>query len=125
MTRMPGDFVGQRPLQIAMRRVADVPIVALSGSCTMEQSTLIGEALEPLACDPAVKVLILDMHDLDFIESSGLGGVISAYLKCRRRGAELRLVGPAPAIMRVLEITQLDKLLRICGTLEAAMPAQS
>ena len=119
-----GDFAGQRPLQIEMRREADVPIVALSGSCTMEQSMRLGEELAPLAGDPTVKMLIIDLHDLDFIESSGLGGVIAAYLKCRKRGADLRLVGPAPAIRRVLEITQLDKILRICDNLETAMTAR-
>jgi len=123
MSGGPSEFVGRRPLQIATRREADVPIVSISGSCTMEQSTRIGEALEPLAVDPAVKVLILDVRDLDFIESSGLGGVIAAFIKCRDRGAELRVVGPAPAILRVLEITRLDKLLRICDSLESAMPS--
>lgn len=120
MTRGPGDFVGQRPLQIVTRRMGDLPIVELSGSCTMEQSMRIGEELDPLARDPAVRLLILDLRDLDFIESSGLGGMIAAYLKCRKRGAEVRLVGPVPAIMRVLEITQLDKLFRVCDTLETA-----
>ena len=120
MTRGPGDFVGQRPLQIVTRRMGALPIVELSGSCTMEQSMRIGEELDPLARDPAVRLLILDLRDLDFIESSGLGGMIAAYLKCRKRGAEVRLVGPVPAIMRVLEITQLDKLFRVCDTLETA-----
>jgi len=123
MTRGSGDYVGQRPLQIATRREAGLPIVSLSGSCTMEQSTRVGEELEPLANDPAVKAIILDLRDLDFIESSGLGDVIAAYQNCRKRGAELRLVGPAPAIMRVLEITRLDQLFRICDSLETAMAA--
>ena len=124
MTREPGEFVGQRPLQIVTRREADLPIVVISGSCTMEQSMRVGEELDPLARNPAVKVLILDLRDLDFIESSGLGGMIAAYLKCRKRGAEIRLVGPAPAVRRVLEITQLDKLFRVCDSLETAMTVQ-
>ncbi len=61
------------------------------------------------------------LRNLDFIESSGLGDIIAAYQKCRNRGAELRLVGPAPSIMRVLEITRLDQLFRICDTLESAL----
>lgn len=123
MTRGSGDYVGQRPLQIVTRREAGLPIVSLSGSCTMEQSTRVGEELEPLANDPAVKAIILDLRDLDFIESSGLGDVIAAYQNCRKRGADLRLVGPAPAIMRVLEITRLDQLFQICDSLESAMTA--
>lgn len=124
MTREAGNSVGQRPLQIVTRRESGLPIVSISGSCTMEQSTRIGEELEPLATDPAVKVLIIDLRDLDFIESSGLGDVIAAYQNCRKRGAELRLVGPAPAIMRVLEITRLDQLFRICDSLESALSPQ-
>lgn len=124
MTREAGNSVGQRPLQIMTRRESGLPIVSISGSCTMEQSTRIGEELEPLAADPTVKVLIIDLRDLDFIESSGLGDVIAAYQNCRKRGAELRLVGPAPSIMRVLEITRLDQLFRICDSLESAMAAQ-
>lgn len=121
MTHGSGDYIGQRPLRIVTRRESGLPIVSISGSCTMDQSVRLSEELDPLATDPAVKVLIIDLRDLDFIESSGLGNVIDAYQKCRKRGAELRLVGPAPAIMRVLEITRLDQLFRICDSLEAAM----
>lgn len=123
MSWASGQFVGQRPLSIVTRRESGLPIVSLSGSCTMEQSARIGEELQPLANDPAVKALILDLRDLDFIESSGLGDMIAAYQDCRKRGAELRLVGPAPAIMRVLEITRLDQLFRICDSLESALSA--
>ena len=123
MTRKAGDYVGQRPLQIVTRRESGLPVVSISGSCTMEQSLRVGEELVPLATDPAVRVLIIDLRDLDFIESSGLGNVIDAYQKCRQRGAELRLVGPGPAIMRVLEITRLDQLFRICDSLEMALTA--
>ena len=124
MSREAGDYVGQRPLKIVTRRESGLPIVSISGSCTMEQSMRIGETLVPLATDPAVTALILDLRDLDFIESSGLGDVIDAYQKCRKRGAELRLVGPTPSIMRVLEITRLDQLFRICDTVESALFAQ-
>lgn len=121
MTHGSGNHIGRRPLKIVTRRECGLPIVSISGSCTMEQSMRIGEELEPLAGDPEIKVLIIDLRDLDFIESSGLGDIIAAYQKCRNRGAELRLVGPVPSIMRVLEITRLDQLFRICDTLESAL----
>lgn len=91
------------------------------GSCTMDQSSLVAEELTPVATDAGVRVVVLDLGDLDFIESSGLGGVIAAYLKCRKRGGEFRIAAPQSNIRRVLQITRLDQLFPIFDTVDAAL----
>jgi len=113
--------VSRRPLRIEWPRTGAVRVARFSGSCTMEQSALVAEELTPVAIDAAVRVVVLDLGDLDFVESSGLGGVIAAYLKCRKRGGEFRIAAPQPNIRRVLKITRLDQLFPIFDTVEAAL----
>lgn len=100
----------------------DCAVVRLRGSCTMEVAAELGEELLSLASKP-VRLLVVEMSALDFIESTGLGGIIAGHLRVRRNHGELRLVAPRPAIAQLLELTRLTQLFRIFDSVEAALAA--
>lgn len=87
-------------------------LVRLIGSCTMEVASQVGTCIEKLASEPT-RMIVVDLADLDFIESSGLGGLVSGYVRCRRRGIEMRLLSPRPAIRKILVLTRLDQVFPI------------
>ena len=126
MTMQPHEgrrgFVPDTPFRMEIESRDATCIVRLHGSCTMEVSNDLGESLQELAKDN-VTHLILDMSDLDFIESTGLGGVVSTYLRCRRRDGDLKLVGPQPPILAVLQLTRLTQLFPVFDTIEEALAA--
>lgn len=95
-------------------------VVTLRGSCTMNEAARLHECVGRLA-STEVRLIVLDMAALDFIESMGLGGIISAYLRLRHRDGELRLVAPQPSIMHVLKLTRLTQLFDIFETVEKAL----
>ena len=126
MTMQPHEdrrgFIPDTPFRMEVEPRDATCLVRLHGSCTMEVSNQLGEKLRELAEDD-VNHIILDMTDLDFIESTGLGGVVSTYLRCRRRSGDLKLVGPRPPILAVLQLTRLTQLFPVFDSIDDALAA--
>lgn len=109
-----------RPIVIDVDRREGVAIVRLAGSCTMNVASQLVDCLATLASE-SVPLIILEMSALDFIESTGLGAIVAAYLSCRRYGGEVRLVSPESSILKLLEITRLTQLFRVFESVEDAI----
>lgn len=117
----PEPPVQETPFLVDVQRRGESVVVALGGSCTMNQAGELSECLRNLAVATDVRLIVLDMTSLDFIESMGLGGIVAAYLQLRQRHGELRLVAPQPSIMHVLELTRLTQLFDIRETVDKAL----
>ena len=73
------------------------------------------------------RLLILDISELDFVDSFGLGAVVGALKRLRQRGGELALVCPSRRIRRVFEICDCRLLIDISERrrrAEAVAPAR-
>jgi anti-sigma B factor antagonist len=111
-----------KPFSISVEQRPQGTLVRLLGACTMEVSAQIGERLAALASQPP-SLLVLDMSALDFIGSTGLGGIVAGYVRSRRNHGELRLVAPHPAIRELLDLTRLSQLFRIFDSVDDAFAA--
>ena len=65
------------------------------------------------------RLLALDLSELDFVDSFGLGAVVGALKRVRQRGGELALVCPSSRIRRVFEICDLDRVLALHDSIDA------
>ncbi len=74
-------------------------------------SELKGEFL--LLCKPKVKELVVNLSEIDFCDSSGLGALLIAERKMREHGGTLRLVGVRKKVMNLIKISQLDRVFNI------------
>lgn len=54
-----------------------------------------------------------DCSTLDFVDSSGLGALISMQKLANARGGKFRLLSPKPAVVQVLELTRLHRVFEI------------
>ena len=79
-------------------------IFALRGE--LDASTCRGFA-EQLVGPPGC-LIVVDLHELTFIDSSGLGAIHRARQKAIENGGNLVVCHPSPMVYRVLEITGLD-----------------
>lgn len=61
--------------------------------------------------------MAIDLADVDFMDSTGLGVLIGALKRLRETGGTLVLAGTKPAVTRVFEITGLDRIFTIHGSL--------
>src|SRR5438067_1323910 len=98
-----------RPLNIKIDRRDGVAVVALLGACTMDVSNQVQKKLVDLLTDK-LPTMVIDMSGLDFIDSTGLGGIVAAHLRARRHRGVIRLVNPKPAIREILDVTRLIQL---------------
>jgi len=61
----------------------------------------------------AVKIIVLDLSQTDFLDSHGLGALISLRNMMGRRSGVVRLLNPSRRVEQVLELTRLHRVLDI------------
>jgi anti-anti-sigma factor len=59
------------------------------------------------------EVIVVDMKSVSLIDSYGLKAILNAVRRMRENGGELVLWRVQPAVMTILELTQLDKVVKI------------
>ena len=64
--------------------------------------------------------LIVDLHAVDFIDSSGLGALIGGLKAARQKGGDLRVADAGPQVLAVLKLTNLDRILAPYASVEEA-----
>ncbi len=64
--------------------------------------------------------LIIDLTDVGFMDSSGLGVLVTALKRARERDGSLALVCPEGSVHKVLTITGLDRVFPIHGSVSEA-----
>jgi len=116
---MPTRSMTDTPFSVDIQRRGECAVVTLGGSCTMSDSHRLNESMVSLASE-SVRVIVVDMGKLDFIESTGLGAIIAGHLRVRRHQGEVRLVSPLPAIYHLLDLTRLTQLFPVYKSVDEA-----
>ena len=65
--------------------------------------------------------LVIDLHAVDFIDSSGLGALIGGLKTARQQGGDLRIAAAGDQVRAVLKLTNLDRILIPHATIEEAL----
>ena len=65
--------------------------------------------------------LVLDLSELTFIDSSGLGVLVGAFKQARLKGGALVLAGPRGQLLKILNVTGLDKVFPVRPDLAGAL----
>jgi anti-sigma B factor antagonist len=89
------------------RQVGGVNIVDMSGRITLgEGSVVLREAVKDLLAKGQKKIL-LNLGDVTYIDSSGIGELVSAFTSVRNQGGELKLLKLTKKVHDLLQITKL------------------
>ncbi|HEY1579640.1 MAG TPA: STAS domain-containing protein [Terracidiphilus sp.] len=109
------------PLTIERKEGKDpgTRIFCLTGPLTLRnlfelQSELRGMALPTLT--------VLDLTDVPYMDSAGMGLVMNHYVRCQTRGARMVVSGANNRVMDLFKVTKVDTVLPLVPTLEAAEP---
>jgi len=65
--------------------------------------------------------LVVDLHAVDFIDSSGLGALIGGLKSARQHDGDLRIAAAGSQVQAVLKLTNLDRILTPYATLDEAI----
>jgi anti-anti-sigma factor len=70
--------------------------------------------------EQADKSLILDLSGVDYMDSAGLGVIVSAFTSCQRHERVFAIIGLTSRIQTLFKVTHVDGLLPCFDSLEAA-----
>ena len=94
-------------MKFTTRQVDGVTILDLSGRITLgEGSVTLRDAVKDVLAKGA-KSILLNLADVDYIDSSGLGELVSAYTSVKNQGGELKLLHLTTKVHDLLQITKL------------------
>src|SRR5215471_707192 len=94
-------------MKASTRHVDGVTIVDLSGRITLgEGSVVLRDTIKDLLGKGQKKIL-LNLGDVSYIDSSGIGELVSAFTSVRNQGGELKLLNLTKKVHDLLQITKL------------------
>ncbi len=94
-------------LAIASREVDGVTVLDLSGRITLgEGSVQLRDAIRD-SIGKGQKKMLLDLGDVNYIDSSGLGELVSAYTSAKNQGATVKLLKLTKKVHDLLQLTKL------------------
>jgi anti-sigma B factor antagonist len=98
-------------LKIGVRREADRVIVRLSGELDMANAPLLQGAIEEADLQ-AKTMLVLDLEELQFIDSTGLRIILWARERCQEGDREFAVTPGSPQVQRLLTVSGAGEHLR-------------
>ena len=110
-------------MKTSTRQVDGITIVDLSGRITLgEGSVLLRDVVRDLVTKGQRKIL-LNLGDVTYIDSSGIGELVSAFTTVRNQGGELKLLNLTKKVHDLLQITKLYTVFDVKDDEAAAVAA--
>jgi anti-sigma B factor antagonist len=104
-------------MQIATTPGSDRYIVTVSGEVDLATSPDLDAAVIA-GLESGTNSVIIDLTDVSFMDSSGLGVIVRALKRCREAEIELDLVISNDRVLKVFGITGLDQVIPIHDSIE-------
>src|SRR5688572_27263370 len=110
-------------MDISVRKTGDVTIVDFNGRLAAGVSDsmlprVVGEIL-----DDGAKKILLNLSDMDYIDSNGLGELVQVYREAQRKDASLRLLKPQDRVAKTLRLTNLLPMFAVYESEDEALQA--
>ncbi len=110
-------------MKVSTRQVNGVTVVDMSGRITLgEGSVILRDTIRDLLSRGNKKIL-LNLGDVTYIDSSGIGELVSAFTSVRNQGGELKLLNLTKKVHDLLQITKLYTVFDIKDDETAAVGA--
>jgi len=100
-----------------------VRILHIHGDMAMDENAELKKLLQPYLDDPSLSGIILDLKNVGFIDSSGVGLIVGIYKTLQRADKHFVLMSLSDRHREILNITQLDKILTIAEDRKDALEA--
>ena len=95
-------------------------VLELGGEIDMKCSVKLKDKFKEIYKDKP-PVLIVDMSEVEFMDSSGLATLVGVLKWCRLNGSELRLAGLTKSVQNIFEICRLESIFQIYDNLAKAL----
>jgi len=109
-------------ISIGREPVAGAVLVTIAGELDMLTTPRLRAAVSGALEEAGGEPVVLDLTEVTFLGSHGLAALVEAVRRAERRGGPLRIVvDNARPVIRPIELTGLDDVLALFGTVEEAL----
>ena len=108
-------------VKLSTRQVGDVTVIDATGRITLgEGASLFRDMVRDLAAK-GNKKLLLNLNDVSYIDSSGIGEMVSGFTTVTNHGGQLKLLGLSKRVKDLLQITKLYTVFEVFDDEAAAV----
>jgi anti-sigma B factor antagonist len=107
-------------IEVDRQVAADSAVLRPQGRLTMVTAPELRAAVAEAVESRRVRIVV-DLSDCEFVDSSGLGAIIGGLKAARQAGGDLRIACVGPQVTTVLQLTNLDRVLRAHDTVAGAL----
>ena len=109
-------------LSVSTHEAGDVTVVAISGEIDVYTAPKLRDTLTELVGSGAYR-LIIDMDQVEFLDSTGLGVLVGGLKKVRAHDGSMDIVCSQERLLKIFTITGLSKVFSIHDSQESALAA--
>lgn len=113
-------------MQMEFSTKKDLGLIELSGDLNVVQVDPFRQQFnEWFLANPDVKHVVIDFHQVDMIDSAGLGSLVALLKRVNERGGSLGLAGLRKRVRLVFEITRTHRIFDMYSSVDEAFEAVS
>jgi anti-sigma B factor antagonist len=102
----------QRAFTVQLQPRSDVALFTVSGELDLASAPELEQALDQVRPE-LTKLVIVDLRELEFMDSTGLSIIVRAHQRLSEIGCELTLIKGPPQVQRLLDLTGVADRLRL------------
>jgi anti-sigma B factor antagonist len=102
----------QRSFTVQLQPRADVVLIAVSGELGIASAPELEQALDQIRPE-LTKLVIVDLRELEFMDSTGLSIIVRAHQRLSESNCELTLIKGQPQVQRLLDLTGVADRVRL------------
>ncbi|MGQ9629567.1 MAG: STAS domain-containing protein [bacterium] len=107
-------------LDISRKSRKDVEILRLRGNVNNDNAADLKDLLKGI-CDEGRRKVVLDLGNVDYINSMGIGAIMAGTYAIQRCKGELRICGVRENISELLKMVRFDKIVKIYADIDEAI----
>ncbi len=112
-------------MKVTRREVVGVTILDLVGRIALGDGNIVLRETVKELVDQGQRRILLNLGEVTYVDSAGLGELVRAYMLVHREGGEIKLLNPTRRVRNVLEITRLHTVFDVHESEDSAINAFS
>ncbi len=101
-------------VRLELKVIKDTLLVQIGGELDILAADRIRQEIDRVMQARKIQKLILDLEEISFMDSAGLGVILGRYKKISAVGGKMYIVRAHPGIRKILELAGVHKLVTLC-----------
>lgn len=108
-------------VKASTRNNGSVGIIDIRGSLVGDGDTDDVRSAVSDLLEQGINHVVIDLHRLHYLNSTGIGSIISAHTTVRKNGGDVKLTGLSPNVQNLMAITKLIDVFDVFDTVDEAI----